>query len=989
MAERENYFILTGISFDPMETNETIIKETIDGKQQIWTKDLINPLKRSKAQERLSQLEDIKRVLLDPNLRQKEAEQAKAIRKAQYSKLDSQIGILEAKGYIKPNEFESILGKFKDFGISEADIKKRITKPISEKVPEITEQEEDMELIDQLLAAKIENILKQLDGAYSTLYSFLEVRESAAWKQLLEAAEAKRRNLGKGSINITGKLNLELELAGICLTVFKDNASKKKYDNYLSVSKYTELNEAIKQGAINNKKEITPALMEALLDIAVNKYSIRVSEASAYIKRYCKVNGYTIVDGVKTVCGLCKEENPSNAVTCNKCGKPLLIECPSCNTKNGNAAEKCGKCGFDLSKMNLAVDLITNAKKHFTAKKINEALKLIAEAKIYWPNHPDTISLEKDINQQKQQFDSVFSSILEDISMKKFYSAQSKIMQVKSSGFELEQTIVDKVANKIQEIEEKLRKINSISGDEAFFNIVDLAKEVNDCDEVNSLLIKFPPEPATDLMCEVKGSQAILTWKASASAGEVKYIVVRKKNSFSNDERDGDTIYQGTALSFSDGSLLKSQEYYYTVFAIRYDVLSSGCKCDKPVVILPSLENLKAVGGDGIVTLSWKGEKSITEVKIWKSSAEQRPESVQDCESLICNRIDGMNITNLENGKRYWFIVVAFHNINGNIYSSEPVMVSAVPQKPAKPLEDFNVVSNGAIYTSTWAASDWDVILFCSQKKPDIVVGTIYDIDELLKHYQKLDIQMKSLNEADFELNIAGQYYIIPGVINGTNVILNAPYPITNMPEVEQVSFDTNASGSELYINFKWPKKFSKVAIVYRHDTYPEGPEDSLGKYLECTKQQYDYDAAVLLQNPIKGIYYTTIYTVYENDGAKIYSNGVQVMLNNEPQKDVLYSFKYKKGFLSKKNMLTLSVRAEGNFVLPQFVLVSKQGAMPLTRDDGYIIASVMEDTNINTNHSFTFNVEPIQSNTCIKMFFVNDRHYKRYRLMNEGVSKI
>lgn len=988
MSERENYYILTGVSFDPIETNESKIKQAIANKQQEWSKDQTNPLKRNKAMENLRMLKDIELVLLNPDQRYSEAEQAKIIRKAQYHKLEEKIKITEAKGYIKPKELEAIVKRFKDFGMSEAEIKKKVTKPISETKPITTDEETDIDLIDQQMAAHIEKNFKQLGGSNNTLYTFLDVKESCSIGQLIEKSEAKRKMLGS-RVEKTGNLNAELELAGICLIVFKDKDSKKRYDNYISVTKYTELNEAIRDGAINNKREINQQLMETLLGMAMNKYGISISDASTYIKQYCKVNGYIVSGGSKIVCGLCNTENPSNALTCSSCGKPLIIECPSCKTKNGNIAEKCAKCGFDLSRMNQAMDLMNNARKSLVLKKVDEAFILISEAKIYWPNHHDIIEIEKEINEQKQQFSNALSTIMEDINTKNYYAAQTKIMHIKNNGFEVDPSVVNKVENTINDIESKLEKVRNSSGDTAFLILVDLAREINDSSEINILLKKLPPEPATNLVCLVRGTEVILSWKASISLGEVEYSIVRKKRSYSNDYNDGDIIYTGTEVNFSDGTLSKSEEYSYTVFTKRNNLVSIGCKSDKLVVILPSLEDVRAMGGDCIVTLSWKSTNTVSEVKVWKSNRSERPESIEECESIVCNRIDGINITNLENGKKHWFIIIANHNINGNIYGAEPIITTAVPQKLAKPLENFNIVSKESYYTATWEASDWDIVLFYSQKKPKFTVGSLYDIDELLIDYKKIDFQMKSLNEVDFKLKFIGECYVIPGLVNGTNVMINTHFCLSNMLDVEQISYDINSSGSELYINFNWPQKIKKVAIVYRLDNYPDGPDDPRAKYLECTKEQYDYDAAVLLQNPMTGIYYTTIYTVFESENRKLYSTGVQTMINNEPQREVCYSFKYKKGFLSKKNTLTLSVKSNGDFVLPQFVLSSKFKSIPLTRHDGYIISSIIEETKINKDYTFTFDVEPISADTYIKMFFTDDRQYKRYRLMNEGIPKI
>ena len=987
MSGRENYYILTGISFDPIETDESKIKSIISAKQQEWSQDRNNPIKSKKSMENLRILKDIELLLLDPDQRQKEAEGAKKVRKEQYGRLEEQIKLTELNGYIKPKELETMVKRFKKYGISEAEIKKRITKPISETKPEIIEESE-IEIIDRGMASNIEDNFKQLGVKNNTLYTFLGIKESSSIGDLIHRSEDKRKELGN-RIEKTGNLNAELELAGICLVVFKDKDSKKRYDNYVRVTKYKELNEEINFAAINNDKTINQGLMEALLGNAINRYGISVPEASAYIKQYCNVNGYIIAGDSKTVCGLCSAENPSNALTCSGCGKPLIIECPSCNAKNGNIAEKCAKCGFDLSKMNQALDLMNKARKFLVSKNVDGALNLILEAKIYWPNHQDIIQIEKEINEQKQEFGNAFTTIMEDINAKNYYAAQTKIMQVKNNGFEVEKSIVDKVESTIKDIESKLDKVRGSSGDAAFLMILELSKLINDSSEITSLLKMFPPEPPRNLVCVVKGSEVILKWEASVSQGDLEYIILRKKKSYSNDHKDGDVIYTGSEINFSDGSLSESEEYSYSVFTRRNDLVSIACKSDRLLVTLPPLGDLRAVGGDRIVSLSWKSRNTLKEVRIWKSNSEERPNSIDECESIACNRIDGINITGLDNGKKYWFIIIANHSINGNIHSAEAITTTAVPQKLARPLENFNIVSKETFYRASWEASDWDIVLFYSQEKPRFNVGDLYDMDDLLIHYKKIDLQMKSLNEADFKLDFIGQCYVIPGLINGTNVMINSHFHISNMPEVEQISYDINSAGDELYINFNWPKKLNKVAVAYRLDSYPDGPDDHLSTYLECTREQYDHNAALLLKNPMTGTYYATIYTMFEAGTEKLYSAGLQTMINNEPQREVRYSFKYKKGFLSKKNTLTLSVSSNDDFILPQFVLSSKFKSIPLTRDDGYIIASASQDTKINKNYTFTFDVEPIKPDTYIKMFFIDNRKYKQYRLLNEGRANI
>lgn len=73
----ENYFILLELPFDPPENDTKKIEAAIAKKQSLWTRDLINPAKKPKASRYLAQLNNIKRVMLNPDTRKEEAEKAK------------------------------------------------------------------------------------------------------------------------------------------------------------------------------------------------------------------------------------------------------------------------------------------------------------------------------------------------------------------------------------------------------------------------------------------------------------------------------------------------------------------------------------------------------------------------------------------------------------------------------------------------------------------------------------------------------------------------------------------------------------------------------------------------------------------------------------------------------------------------------------------------------------------------------------------------
>lgn len=980
----ENYFILLELPFDPPESDTNKINGAISAKQAQWSRDMQNPVKKAKASVYLAAIEDIKKVMLDPAERKKEAAKAKQIKDSKTKELETKLSLYRAKGdELSEKDLKQLVKVFGTFGFTADEIKKKFGSGGKKQ-----EKIDPSQVLDKTQARNVQNFLQQLDMKGKTLYDFLGLPPTSSCSQLCDAANAmKKKILAKG--DKTGRDNAIQSLCGLCVVIFKDAASKKKFDNYVNLTKYINVNDAIDELALSNQKKIEPKMKEGLIDIAVSQYRLNVSDASVYINYYCEYMGYALPEN-KIVCGLCGTENPAGSTSCVKCGKPLIIPCPACSAENNNSAKVCAKCGFDLTKMDKAVDLLRQAKQKYAEKALEDAERLVKEAKAYWPNHPDVLSLEKTIQDERKRAADTVEAIMKDILDKNMYAAQTKIDQARANGFNIEPSVSNKVTKVLQEVESQLAVMRNVSGDEAFTIAMKLTELINDSDELNQSLKKFPPDEVPDISCSRTGDDITLNWKPSPSIGDISYVIVRKENSYPNGPTDGTTIYSGKELTYTDSNAPKNTVLYYSVFALRIGIHSKATRLDDAVAIVGPISNFKAIGGDQMVTLSWTKAPSVTEIRLYSYCGYERPQDDSRYKSIPCTRLDGCLINGLTNGTNYWFAISAGHTLNGKTYFSEKIYLSAVPQKPAKPLQDFSVQLIDDVFQAKWTQSEWDVILFYAKQKPEYAVGTIYDLDELLKKYEKIDINLKSINEAEFRLNFVGECYILPGVINASNVILNSASYISSVPGVKDVSFDVNSSATEMYVNFTWPKKIERSLLVYRMDTYPTGVDDPLAHKVECSKRQYEANEGILITNPAKGTFYSEIYTYFESDGHRVYSDACRALLSNEPQKDVLYTLKYKKaGLFSKKCTLTVTLETDGSCVFPAFVIVSKFKSTPLKRGDGDVVCSVSENTEIKGSYTFEFNVSPMNPDTRLKMFFLNDKNYKSFKISCKSGNKI
>ena len=971
----DNFFILLELPFDPPEGNTDRINEAIVKKQRQWSDMASHPVHGPKARGYLAQIEEIKKVMLHAESRKEEAAKAKIIKEEKRKELEGKLLIYRSKGSFQEKDLARLVTVYGPYGFSESEIKNMYG--AEEKKEEAIDP---AQVLDKSRQTNLRNFMKALNLNDKTLYDFLGMKPTASCSQLIEAADAmKKKILAKGTQ--TGEDEATKNLCGLCATIFRDNGEKLKYDNYLKLTKYSAVNDTVDEFARANQKRIEPKMKESLIDIAVTRYHVSVSDASVYINHYCEYMGYTLPEN-KIICGLCQAENPAGTTNCVKCGKPLVITCPSCKAANNNSAKQCAKCGFDLTKMDQAIALLLEAKKKHADKDLNGAEKLVKEAKAYWPNHEDILALEKIIDEERKRGSDIIAAITKDIQDKRMYAAQTKIDQAKAGGFMVDPAVSSKVAAAIQETEMKLAKMRNASGDAAFDIARQLMDIIADSDELNRSIKKFPPAEASMVQGKRVGETMTLSWKASPSTGDVSYQVVRKENTHPNDPTDGITVYQGKELSYTDNSIPKNKVFYYGVFAVRLGVYSRSTKLDGGVSVVDKVTKLKAIGGDGMITLSWVKGPSVTEIRVYRYRGVDRPQNDDAYELIPCSRLDGMLINGLTNGTNYWFAVSAGQTINGTTYYSEKVYISAIPQKPALPLENFTVHFTDDVFQASWAKSEWDVILLYAKQKPDYAPGIIYDLDELLQKYEKIDINLKSLTDADFKLNFVGECYIIPGVISASNVILNTAAYISSVPSAKNVTSDVNAAGTEMYVNFTWPKKIDRSVLVYRMDAFPTGIDDPLAFRVECSKKQYEANEGILLLNPLQGTYYAHVYTYFETGDHRVYSEPCQGLLSNEPQRDVYYSFRYKKGGLfSKKCTLTVEIQTQGTCAFPAFAVVSKFKGVPLKRGDGDMVCTVTESTEIKNTHTFEFDVAPMRSETRLKLFFLNDKHYKAFRI--------
>ena len=332
--ERENYYILLDLSIDPPETDTKAIEAAIARKQSEWSRLRNHPTKGLQAQQNISMIPDIRRVMYDPALREQEAAVAKTHtardKAGKISEIDRHIEILMGKGFISQEEIVKLARRHE---LEETDIQDRVRLKKNEKFARVDQQlslrmakgyitEEEIKKLAQRHNLKVDEVKsrvyipmlkngpdkdapeqRQMDRSLEksirenlkiiekkSLYDFLGLHESADIETLKDAISRKKKELaraGKKDAQVTAGNTL----AGHCATIFRNEESRIAYDISLAKSRLAELDSDIDISGFNG--QIRREYYEILLQKAID-FGMEEQEAERYIQDYCKRKNWTI-----------------------------------------------------------------------------------------------------------------------------------------------------------------------------------------------------------------------------------------------------------------------------------------------------------------------------------------------------------------------------------------------------------------------------------------------------------------------------------------------------------------------------------------------------------------------------------------------------------------------------------------------------------------------------------------------------------------------
>lgn len=330
---RENFYLLLELALEPPEESTEAIEKAIDSLRAKWSRFRNHPTKSLQAKQVIGMIPEMRKVMLDPELRKKEARRAsqelKRQLKSKYSEVDRHIAIRMSKGFMTDEEVFKLA---KLHAMPDVDIRERIRQKEQQKYAEIDKfiairmskgyvTEEEIFKIAKLHSVGTDEVRQRIQGPIrktstrsidqlkaldktiervissnlkiigkTSLYDFLGLSPGSELELLQERAKQKEAQIHKTSATDAVATASGI-LAGHCITLFKDEHSRRVYDATLAQSHLKELNSDIDVAGMDGK--IRAEYLDVLVDRAV-QLGMDDQEAREYIENYCRRKKWTI-----------------------------------------------------------------------------------------------------------------------------------------------------------------------------------------------------------------------------------------------------------------------------------------------------------------------------------------------------------------------------------------------------------------------------------------------------------------------------------------------------------------------------------------------------------------------------------------------------------------------------------------------------------------------------------------------------------------------
>lgn len=947
----DNWYVILELEFDPPVEDEQKIADKIDEKAKFWSSNSNHFKFGPQYTTWLQKVSQIKKDMMgETNIRKQLAADACT---QVYGPIDKLLKTMGRKGYISDVEGNKLATNKK---VSVDVVKKRaLNLGIEWRKDTVDYQslyEKYYKTKPQNFAMYDQDIERLASFNVEDLYGFLYVgttvknaKDLPCETLRLRAVEKKETFVKHDAQSSNGE-----KLCGQCLLAFKDDASKTVYDTYLEYTRRKSVLDELKSVA-SYSDEFTKEQAEIYIGQLTQIFKDR-KLAQDVLAAFCKIEKISYsASGTETAnskikvcrCGCINDVSDGRKV-CSNCGLELEIKCPKCGTSNDANIKVC-KCGFKFENIDRALALCEQADHAIDALDFTVAKAHLSDAARYWPNSAKVQDLKDKLTEFEQRVGKEVAKMRDAIKEKRYFEARSQYTSIQKLFSGYSDTSIEQEIS--QAITEAQALFNQAKAAKVEKDILELCAQAYDlCSDLPGVKELMPaPSAVTGMSISVNGNMRanIVSWN-SANDKSIRYIVVRSTNGWIQHIADGETIFRGSANSYSDKAIEPGVTYYYNVFAERAGVCSQ-CAKGESVVNLFEISNVSITAADASLNIMWDSLPANATAEIYEVASNGNKKLVATSSS------DCYLVSGLTNGTAYSYQVLLAYIVNGKKEVTKGVIKSGVPDCPPEPIDTLRVKpSQDDNFEAIWYQdSSNDVRLFCSTQKPKYNLGDVVSLSNLEQEMRPLQQRPLSTqtnqslkpNEkgASFQYNGTELLYIVAVVVKSGSAVFGS---LARASKGETVNIKAiRPVNGQINIYIDAPANATGFVVLHRFDQFPSdiGDVKTIRKYIPL--KQYQLNSAIVLDALEPKKYYFSVFAEFKRDGEKDYSAGSDYLFDNSPRENITYSISVNKKLFGDSSVVFEFEAENKEFELPAIDVMSAIGNTPMFKSSAKLFYSI------------------------------------------------
>ncbi|MBS7360485.1 MAG: hypothetical protein KIG53_07760, partial [Oscillospiraceae bacterium] len=760
-------------------------------------------------------------------------------------------------------------------------------------------------------------------------------------------------------------------------------SSKDVYDKYLEFTKQKAILDDAKSIA-DISGELTAEQADEFIGQLTQIFRDRKLSEEVLVA-FCKIKKISYnASGAETHnanikvcrCGCINDVSDGRKV-CSHCGLELEIKCPKCGTSNDANIKVC-KCGFKFENIDRALALCEQADHAIDALDFTVAKAHLTDAARYWPNSAKVQALKDRLAEFEQRVGKEVAKMREAIKEKRYCEARSQYTSIQKlfSGYS-DASIEQEISQAITKAQALFTQAKAAKVEK---DILELCAQAYDlCSDLPGVKELMPaPSAVSGMSASANGNMKtnIISWTATNDKS-IRYIVVRSSNVWVQHIADGETVFRGSANSYSDKAIEPGVTYYYNVFAERAGVCSQGAKGES-VVNLFEISNVSITAADASLNITWDSLPANATAEIYEIGSNGNKKLIATSSS------DCYLVSGLTNGTTYSYQVNLSYIVNGKKEVTKGVAKTGVPDCPPEPIDTLRVKpSQDDTFEAIWFQDGSnDVRLFCSTQKPKYNLGDIVSLSTLEQEMRPLQQrplspqtnQSLKANEkgASFQYNGTELLYVVAVVVKSGSAVFGS---LARASKGETVNIKAiRPVNGQINIYIDAPATATGFVVLHRFDQFPSdiGDVKTIRKYIPL--KQYQLNSAIVLDTLEPKKYYFSVFAEFKRDGEKDYSAGSDYLFDNSPRENITYSISVNKKLFGDSSVV-LEFEAENReFELPAIDVMSAIGNTPMFKSSAKLFHSIPAqhvDGSLQVRIPFP---KGMAKDTYIKAFFKDEK---------------